>query len=97
MFSELLSTIGEATITITTTELVLVIIALSICLLFRWNRLGMIVSYLFTFYMGWLFCKKELLSKESNEFEAFVIGYVIFGCVVLLLAVIDLFRKPGDD
>jgi len=97
MFSELLNTAAEAKITITTSEVIILMLGLTLCLLFRWNRIGLIVSYLSTFYLGWIFCRDELLAKEKNQFDDFVTGYIIFGVLVLILSVIDMFRKHSEE
>ena len=70
-------------------EVSILITVLTICLLFRFNRIGLVAAYVFTYRWGWLF-----FSKENH---GYLIPYFIFGGLVLFLTVISLFRRPPAE
>ena len=95
MFTELWQTVAEAKATVPVPQLLVFLAVLSVCLLFRLTRTGLILSFLYTFYLGWLFCAKELIEKDP-DYEVYGIGYIFFGGLILLLSVIGMIMKKAD-
>jgi hypothetical protein len=95
MNPEFLSIVREAHISAPVTQVIIIIVALSMCLLFRFNRTGLIIAYIYTFYMGWQFCQAELMVK-APDLKPYAAVYLIFGAVVLFLTVISMFRSSDE-
>jgi len=61
---------------------------ISICLLFSRIQLGLAVSFLFAFYIGY-FCNKTLLLKAIEGSIIGTVIYVFLGLIIIILAVIS--------
>lgn len=81
------SGIQDAIITVPLVELVLLFMLLTVCLLLRLTRTGLIVTYLFIYRWGWLFCLHNNF-RDHQMSNLFVTGYIVFGILVLTLTVI---------
>ena len=94
-----ISGIQDTVITIPLVELLIIFLLLSICMLLRLPRTGLIIAYLFIYYRGWFFClHNNFLDPEAKNL--FLTGYIVFGILVLTLAVIAMIissRAPSDD
>ena len=84
-----------ASVTVPAWELAAAFISVSLCMLFRFNQLGLLISYLFTFRLGWIFCQTDLLTKP--QYEAFGPAYLAFGGLVLFLTIIGLVWRPPES
>jgi len=78
------SGLSLAKITIPAAESTILFFLLTICLLFRFSRTGLIVAYLFVYRWGWSMRDQQGLSPELHTF--FTSGYIICGIVVFALA-----------
>ena len=90
--AELLQLIKCASVPVPVSELILLLGSLSLCMLFRLPRLGLIFAYICTLHMGWLFCERELLSHPGQS-GPFVAIYFFFGGLILFLAIITMLRS----
>ena len=61
---------------------------ISICLLLSRIQLGLAVSYLFVFYIGYFYNKTLLLNAIEGSITGTVI-YVCLGLIIIILAVIS--------
>jgi hypothetical protein len=61
---------------------------ISICLLLSRIQLGLAVSYLFVFYIGYFYNKTLLLNAIEGSITGTVI-YVSLGLIIIILAVIS--------
>ena len=61
---------------------------ISLCLLFSRIQLGLAVSYLFVFYIGYFYNKTLLLKAIEGSIIGTVI-YVCLGLIIIILAVIS--------
>ena len=61
---------------------------ISICLLLSRIQLGLAVSYLFVFYIGYFYNKTLLLKAIEGSITGTVI-YVCLGLIIIILAVIS--------
>ncbi|HDH88150.1 MAG: hypothetical protein DRG35_00130 [Deltaproteobacteria bacterium] len=66
---------------------------ISLCLLFSRIQLGLAVSYLFVFYIGYFYNKSLLLKTIEGSITGTVI-YVCLGLIIIILAIIS-FISPN--
>ena len=84
MLVEIVQLIKSASITLPMAELAILIIILTTCLVFHFNRTGIIAGYIFTYRWGWLF----FVSHEQK----YLVMYLVFGVVVGVLAVVGMLK-----
>lgn len=84
--SEVFRVLTGTTIALPAIQVVILISALSLCLVFRTARLGLIVAYLFAYRWGFLFF--------THNFPKFLLVYLLLGGIVALLTVINMFFNP---
>ena len=75
-------------------EIMLLLILLTLCLLFRSNRLGLIVAFLFAYRWGWMLF--DHLSPTQPNIVLFGL-YFLFGAATALVAVVKLFFTDNRD
>ena len=76
----------HATLTLPSIEVTLLIVILTVCLLFKFTRIGLFMAYLFVYRWGWLF----FMDQPQNM----LLGYMTFGCLVGILTIIGMVRSP---
>jgi hypothetical protein len=81
-FQQIYNVICRATLDLPAIEVTFLIIILTICLLFKFTRTGLVVAYLFVYRWGWLF-----FMEQPQEM---LVGYLIFGCIVGILTVVGM-------
>ena len=81
-----------STVTFPSGEVLLLISVLTISLLYRAKRIGLLFAYLFAYRWGWL-----VVSEGNTEYQAWILGaYLIFGMAVGIIAVVRLYLWPSD-
>ncbi|OGV62165.1 MAG: hypothetical protein A2498_14110 [Lentisphaerae bacterium RIFOXYC12_FULL_60_16] len=85
MLSQILDLIRNANITLPVTEVSILLLLLTSCLLFRFNRTGLMTAYVFAYRWGWMFF--------SDQKQSYVFAYMIFGMAVGFLAVVGMIRS----
>ncbi len=75
-------------------EIMLLVILLTLCLLFRSTRLGLIISFLFAYRWGWMLF--DHLSPTQPNMVLFGV-YFLFGAATALVAVVKLFFVEHQD
>ena len=83
MLEELTEVISTSQLTLPAFELVMLMILLSLALLFRYSRTGIILAYLFAYRWGW-----EITNNLSDGAH---LAYMGFGVVVGILSVLGMF------
>ncbi len=73
-------------------EVILLVVINSICLLLGRHRLGLIVSYLFVFYWGFIINKGYFIDLLGNMTWGLYV-YAISGVLMVVIAVIGFFVK----
>ena len=68
-------------ISLQASEIMILLGIITLCLLFRWNRMGMAIVYIDAYRWGWLFFQANF----GNEYRNFMMGYYLFGGLVLIL------------
>ena len=82
MFKEIVSVIQNSSLTLPALEVTLLMALLSLALLFRYSRTGIVVAYLFTYRWGW-----NVTSHLGSEARLI---YLIFGCTVAILSILGM-------
>ena len=87
--NEFLQTVQQTQVPIPTIELLLLLIILTVSLVFKSTRIGLLVTYVFVYRWGWLFFKETF----SGQHESFLLGYLVFGALAILLIAIVMFNS----
>ena len=66
---------------------------ISICILFLRLRLGLTVSFLFVFYIGYLYNRNILLDAIKGSTLGMLV-YTISGFIIIILAIISFLSGP---
>lgn len=88
------SGLGSATISIPMVETLLVFAVLTVCLLFRFSRIGLIVAYVFVYRWCWAF-RQQILPDNPNVYNLFTAGYLICGILVFTFAIVGMIRQKA--
>lgn len=81
------SGLSHATISIPGMEAMVLLILLTICLLFRITRTGLVMAYIFTYRWGLLF-GEQYFAGDARVYHVFLTSYIVFGILVLTLAMV---------
>ena len=81
------SGLSHAMISIPAMEIIVLLILLTICLLFRITRTGLVMAYIFTYRWGLLF-GEQFFAGDARLYNIFITSYIVFGILVLTLALI---------
>ena len=93
------SGLSNAMISIPGMEAMVLLIMLTICLLFRINRTGLVTAYIFMYRWGLLF-GEQYFAGDARVYHGFLAGYIVFGILVLTLALVAMMvatRSGSDD
>lgn len=69
--------------TVPAPETLLLFFIMTICLLFRLCKIGLLVSYAFVFRWGWTI-RHSIFPEDPAGFQVFSAIYIIFGALVFL-------------
>lgn len=89
---------GNAVISVSVAELFVLFLVLTLCLLFRLSRTGLLLAYIFLYRWGWIFCRDNGVI-DPHARPAFAAGYIGFGIIVATLTVIAMIaanRSQGE-
>jgi hypothetical protein len=81
------SGLSHAMISIPGMEAMALLILLTICLLFRITRTGLVTAYIFTYHWGLLF-GEQYFAGDTRIYHVFITSYIVFGILVLTLALV---------
>jgi len=87
--TEFWSIVREAEISAPSLEVLFLLVILSVCLLFKATRVGLLVAFLFVYRWGFLFFQENFTGDQY----AFVYGYLVFGVLVVLLTIVSVYRQ----
>jgi len=88
MLNEFINIITKASLPLPGLEITILLVSLTLCLVFRLNRTGLFIAYLFTYRWGWI-----VFAENSQSFLA---TYLLFGSVVGILTVAGLLKSPDS-
>ena len=83
------SVMKNATVTLPVIEIGALIVALSLCLVFRTSRTGLVIAYLFAYRWGWSFFLKQD--------KVFFTAYLVLGVVVGILTVLGMLQSRQEE
>lgn len=82
--SNLVTVLQESTVSLPATEVALLLAILTFTLLFRYPKVGLVAAYIFCYRWGWWVF-------ASRENQLVFLLYLIFGCLVGGLVVLQMF------
>lgn len=82
MFKDALQVIKASTLTLPSFEVSLFVVLLALCLLYRYNRAGIIVAYAFAARWGWLVVNQLPGAAQTT--------YIVLGILVGALAIVGM-------
>ena len=86
--NEFLEIAKQTNVPIPTLELLALLAILTVSLIFKSTRIGLLMAYLFVFRWGWLF-----IQETFQQHDTFVVSYLVFGLLVTVLSVVMMFRS----
>ena len=81
--------IRNASVTLPAMEITVLLIVLSICLLFKFSRIGLLTAYVFAYKWGWMIF--------ANDSQKSMLGYAVFGIIVGTLTAIVMLRSSHTE
>lgn len=90
------SGLSHATITIPGIEGVILLVILTMCMLFRITRTGLVIAYIFTYRWGLLF-GEQYFAGDARLHSVFFTSYIVFGILVLTLATVAMMLAARSD
>jgi hypothetical protein len=79
----------HATIAVPLVETTVLLISITICLLFRFSRVGLIIAFLFLYRWGWT-VQVGSFTTDADMQAMFSVGYIIFGILVATFTVVGM-------
>lgn len=70
----------NASVTLPALEITVLLVMLSVCLLFKFARIGLFTAYVFSYKWGWMIF--------ANDSQKSMLGYAVFGIIVGTLTTI---------
>jgi len=90
--NEFLQILKETEISAPPIEMLLLLGILSISLVFKASRVGLLAAFLFVFRWGYVFFKENF---DGDQYS-FVYGYILFGLIVVVLSIISMYRQKNE-
>ncbi len=81
--------VSQAVITLPLLELCILILVISVCLVFRLSRFGLITAYLFVYRWGLLFFLRQA--------QHMLLPYLILGFGVGIATIVGALWKPSEE
>ena len=89
----------DASIAIPPLELTILLALLTVGLLLRFSRAGLIIAYIFVYRWSWSVCSLHGIFDGKSK-GLFLTGYIVFGIIVLTLTVVGMMianRSPSNE
>jgi hypothetical protein len=58
-------------------------------------KLALLINYLFVFYWGYWLSREKIFTSNVFEMNSFTMGYVGFGLIIVILALIGFINRTG--
>lgn len=81
--------IRNASVTLPALEITVLLIVLSICLVFKFSKTGLLTAYAFAYKWGW--------TIFANDSQQSMLGYAVFGILVGTLTAIIMLRNSHTE
>jgi hypothetical protein len=76
-------------------EVIIFVLINSFCILFAKYKLGLLVSYCFVFYWGFIANLKYFIDILGNTTYG-MLAYIFFGIMMLVLAIVGFFTEARE-
>lgn len=76
-------------------EVIIFVLVNSFCILFGKYKLGLLVSYCFVFYWGFIFNLKYFINLLGGTTYG-MLAYIFFGVMMLVLAIVGFFIESKE-
>ena len=93
-FDYILGFMADKEFTVPVAQVVTLIFLNSICLLIGKHKLGLLISYAFVFYWGFIFNRIHFISIMGENLIGLYV-YAITGIAMLIMALLGFLREPG--
>ncbi len=87
--STLWTNLSSAVVSIPFFETAILLIILTICLLLRWCKIGLLVAYIAVYRWGWIFLESGGLQKDASD-QKFLTAYIVLGIIVFTLTAVEM-------
>ena len=87
--NEIMEPLLHTTLALPVIEVSVLVAALSICLVFRLSKIGLVIAYLFAYRWGWLFF--------IGQPQRFMVAYLVSAILVGTLTVIGMLKTRQSD
>ncbi len=91
--TEFFDSVRTAQVTAPALELVLALVMLAACLIFKATRTGLLVAFLFVYRWGWLFIEETFV----DQWPWILFGYVASGALLVALSVLGMLRHSDEE
>ena len=86
------SFLSDQTLSVPLSQVILFTFLMTLCMLFGRHKMGLLVSYSFVFYWGFIFNRNYFIDLLGNTTFG-LYAYTLFGFLMAVLAIIGMFRK----
>lgn len=90
------SEFSQATLAVPLVETTALLVAITICLLFRFSRTGLMLAFLFLYRWGWM-VRIQHFTADPGIQAVFSVSYLIFGVGIFAFATVGMIRRGRDD
>jgi hypothetical protein len=84
--------LADKTLSVPLSQVMLFALIITLCMLFGRHKMGLLVSYAFVFYWGFIFNRPHFIDMLGNNTTGLYV-YTIFGFSMAVLAIIGMFQK----
>jgi hypothetical protein len=86
------SFLSDKTFSVPLSQVILFTFLMTLCMLFGRHKMGLLVSYSFVFYWGFVFNRNYFIDLLGNTTFG-LYTYTLFGFLMAVLAIIGMFQK----
>jgi hypothetical protein len=84
--------LSDKSMSVPMSQVLLFTLLMTLCLLFGRHKLGLLVSYSFVFYWGFVFNRSYFIDLLGNTTTG-LYTYTLFGFLMAVLAIVGMFKK----
>ncbi|MBT3921748.1 MAG: hypothetical protein HOF21_04140 [Nitrospina sp.] len=84
--------LSDKTLSVPLGQVLLFALMLTLCLLFGRHKLGLLISYAFVFFWGFIFNRGYFIDMLGNTSMGLYV-YTLFGFIMAVLAIVGLLKK----
>jgi hypothetical protein len=84
--------LSDKSLSVPLSQVILFTFLMTLCMLFGRHKMGLLVSYSFVFYWGFIFNRNYFIDLLGNTTFG-LYAYTLFGFLMAVLAIIGMFRK----